>query len=173
MINALRKNYGKSLWLTRLVLALSILFGDLFSINTFLGLMSMMGLQVQSTFAGYIVYAVISVFIAECLSRLIIKFCFNTFRIYVIPYSEFVVLFLLTLSASNVLSGVLKLVYFLTPASVVFGETIISFVTSAIAFFCLFLVVKKLYLNDKNAPFVFKWFAIMFLAFSAIVAFFL
>ena len=173
MINALRKNYGKTLWVTRLILAISILIGDLFSISTFFGLMSMMGLQMQSTLAGYIFYAIVSVAITEVLARFVIRFCFNTLRIYVIPYHEFVILFLLTLSCSKVLSGLIKLVYFITPVAAIFGEVIISFVTSAIAFFCLFLVVKKLYLNDKNAPFVFKWFAIFFLAFSAITAFFL
>lgn len=173
MINALRKNYGATLWTTRLILALSILFSDLFSINTFLGLMAMMGLKMQSTFAGYLLYAVMSVIITELLSRLVIRFCFNTLHIYVIPYHEFAILFLLAICFSNVMSGTIKLIYFITPVAMVFGETIIGFVTSAIAFFCLFLVVKKLYLNDKNAPFIFKWFAIFFLAFSAVVAFFL
>ena len=173
MINALRHNYGKTLWLTRLVLALSILFCDLFSVSTFFGLMAMMGIKMSGTLAGYVLYAVLTLVITEVLSRIVIRFCFNTLRIFVIPYNEFVVLFLLALTASNVLAGVIKLVYFITPVATVFGETIIGFVTSSIAFFCLFLVTKKLYLNDKNAPFVFKWFAIFFLAFSAIVAFFL
>ena len=55
MISALRKNYGKTLWITRLILAVSILFGDLFSISTFFGLMAMMGLQVQGTVAGCVI----------------------------------------------------------------------------------------------------------------------
>ena len=173
MINALRKNYGRTLWLTRLVLALTILFSSLFSINTFLGLMKMMGLAIESTVAGYIVYVAFTLLITEFFSRMIIKFSFSMLRIFTIPYSEFVVLFLLTLSASNLLAGVIKLVYFITPVAAVFGETLISFVTNAIAFFCLFLVTKKLYLNDKNAPYIFKWFAILFLAFSAVLAFFL
>ena len=173
MIKALRKNYGRALWTTRLVLGLSILFSDLFSAGTFFGLLAMMGVQIQSTFAGYILYAVITLIITEVLSRIVIRFSFNTLRIYMIPYNEFVILFMLTLAVSNLFAGVIKLVYFLTPVAAVFGETIISFVTSSIAFFGLFLVVKKLYLNDKNAPFVFKWFAIFFLVFSAIVAFFL
>ena len=54
MINALRHNYGKTLWLTRLVLALSILFCDLFSVSTFFGLMAMMGIKMSGTFAGYV-----------------------------------------------------------------------------------------------------------------------
>ncbi len=173
MINALRKNYGRTLWFTRLVLALTILFSSLFSINTFLGLLKMMGFAIESTVAGYIVYVAFTLLITEFFSRMIIKFSFNMLRIFTIPYSEFVVLFLLTLSASNLLAGVIKLVYFITPVAAVFGETLISFVTNAIAFFCLFLVTKKLYLNDKNAPYIFKWFAILFLAFSAVLAFFL
>ena len=173
MINALRKNYSRTLWLTRLVLALAILFSNLFSINTFFGLMAMMGLVIQNTVAGYIIYVVLNLVLTEFFARVIIRFIFNILRIFTIPYSEFVVLFLLTLCASNLLAGVIKLVYFITPVAAVFGETLISFVTNAIAFFCLFLVTKKLYLNDKNAPYIFKWFAILFLAFSAIVAFFL
>ena len=173
MINALRKNYGRTLWLTRLVLALTILFSNLFSINTFFGLLAMMGVVVGNTIAGYILYVALTLVITEFLSRMIIKFSFNMLRIFTIPYSEFVVLFLLALCASNLMAGAIKLVYFITPVAAVFGETLISFVTNAIAFFCLFLVTKKLYLNDKNAPYVFKWFAILFLGLSAVLAFFL
>lgn len=173
MINELRKNYGRALWITRIVLAVTILFSNLFAINTFFGLMDMVGLAINSTVAGYVFYVVFSLIITEFLSRVIIKFSINTLHIYTIPYSEFVVLFLLALSASNLLAGVLKLVYFITPAAAVFGETLIPFVTNAIAFFGLFLVAKKLYLNDKNAPYVFKWFAILFFGFSAVNAFFL
>lgn len=173
MISALRKNYGRTLWLTRLVLALTILFSNLFSINTFFGLMQMMGLAIGNTVAGYIIYVAFNLLLTEFFSRVIIRFSFNMLRIFTIPYSEFVVLFLLAISASNLLAGVIKLVYFITPVAAVFGETLISFVTNSIAFFCLFLVTKKLYLNDKNAPYIFKWFAILFLGFSAVLAFFL
>ena len=57
MISALRKNYGRTLWLTRLVLALTILFSNLFSINTFFGLMQMMGLAIAHEVREQVVLA--------------------------------------------------------------------------------------------------------------------
>ena len=171
MLNLLKKNYGRTLWIVRIVLALTILLNDLFSINTFYGLMEMMGISTPRVWYAYLFYAIITLLITEVFARIFIKFCFNFLRIYFIPYNEFMVLFLATLALNNLVSGLVKLLYFVTPVIAVFGEILIGFVTSAVAFFILFLVVKKLYLNDKNAPFVFKWFTIIFLFVNALFAF--
>ena len=111
--------------------------------------------------------------VAELLIRLLSRAAFNLLHVYVIPFNEFVVLFMLATALKNLVAGLIKLLYLLTPVAMVFGEILIDFIVGAGVYFALYLVVKKLYLNDKTAPFVFKWGVILYMAFSFLSLFFL
>ncbi len=171
MLDLLRKNYGLTLWLTRAILGLSVILGHWFFIDSFFAAMSSAGIIVPRAWYVYLLYAFISVIVIELISRVFIKCAFNLAKIYVIPFSEFIILFLAAVAVINIISGSVKLLYLLTPAMFVFGEALITFVISAGVFFGLFLIVKKFYLNDKNAPYIFKISVWIFLGLSVINAF--
>ena len=162
MLDLLRKNYGLTLWLTRAILGLSVILGHWFFIDSFFAAMSSAGIIVPRAWYVYLLYAFISVIVIELISRVFIKCAFNLAKIYVIPFSEFIILFLAAVAVINIISGSVKLLYLLTPA---------IFVISAGVFFGLFLIVKKFYLNDKNAPYIFKISVWIFLGLSVINAF--
>ena len=171
MLNLLRKNYGLTLWLTRIILGFAVILGQWFNIDSVFALMASSGLVVPRAWYIYLLYALVSVIVIEVLSRVFIKCAFNLAKIYVIPFNEFVILFMASLAVINVVSGLIKLLYLITPAMFVFGEILINFVVSAVVFFGLFSIVKKLYLNDKNAPYIFKISVWIFLALSVVNAF--
>lgn len=171
MLNLLRKNYGLTLWLTRIILGLSVILGQWFNIESVFALISQTGLVVPRAWYIYLSYAFVSVIVIELLSRLFIKCAFNLAKIYVIPFSEFVILFMTAIAAINIVAGIFKLLYLITPAMFVFGEKLIVFVVSAFIFFGLFLIVKRFYLNDKTAPYIFKISVWIFLGLSVINAF--
>lgn len=172
MIKMLRKNYALTLWLTRLVLGLSVLFGQFFNIESNFTLWAMLGMPVPRAWYVWLAYGVVSVIVVELLTRLLTKLIlYNMMRVFVIPFSEFVVLFMASTAVINAISGLIKLVYLITPAAFVFGEVLIDFIVSAAVYFGLFIVVKRLYLNDKSAPYFFKWSALTFAVLSFLNAF--
>lgn len=169
MIKLLRKNYSLTLWLTRLVYGLALLLGQMFYIDTAAGWITMLtGYVVRQTWSFYVIFAIVSTAMYEIIIRLGTRLVFNFSRLVIIPFGEFVILMMWAGAVINVMSGLIKLVYLLSPAAMVFGEWLITFVVSAFVYFGLFMVVKKLYLNDKNAPYVFKVGALVFLMLSVI-----
>ncbi len=174
MVNILRKNYALTVWLTRIVYGLALLFGQMFTIDSVFGWMSMMsGIALPRTWYIYFAYAVIMTALMEIIIRVLTRLIFSYLKLVVIPVNEFIVLFMLAGAVINIVSGLIKLVYLITPAAMVFGERLITPVVAAAVYFGLFLIVKRLYLNDKNAPFVFKSGVIAFIIFSLISLFIL
>lgn len=171
MPDFLKKNYGRTLWITRVVLGLSVLLGQMFFIDSVFSLTAYMGVRIPRAWYVYLLYGFVMVVVTELAIRLLSRLAFNLLHLYVIPLNEFAILMMWASAAINVLCGLVKLLYLITPAISVFGELLIGFVISAAVYFCLFLAVKKMYLNDKNAPFVFKSAAWIFFALSFLGAF--
>ncbi len=174
MLGLLKKNYGLSLWIVRVIFGLTLILGQFFYIDSVMAYVSMLlGVQIPRVWWFYFIYALFATAIAELLIRLLSRAAFNLLHVYVIPFNEFVVLFMLATALKNLVAGLIKLLYLLTPVVMVFGEILIDFIVGAGVYFALYLVVKKLYLNDKTAPFVFKWGVILYMAFSFLSLFFL
>lgn len=174
MINILRKNYALTLWLTRVIYGLALLLGQMFAIDSAFGWLSMaLGVAVPRAWYVYLAYAVVMTAVMELIIRLLTRLIFNFLRLVIIPFNEFIILFMLSGAVVNAVSGLIKLVYLVSPAAMVFGESLITPVVSAAVYFGLFLLVKRLYLNDKNAPYVFRCGVITFMIFSVISLFIL
>ena len=105
---------------------------------------------------------------AELIWRLVFRFGLRLMNLYVIPQSEGILLLLVYLCFRNFAVGAVNLIFMISPVAYSFGAILVDFVATAMMFFFYFRMLKKYYLNDKTAPFVFKLIAIPVLVYYAV-----
>lgn len=168
MIEKLRKNYSLSVWLTRLCFYISFVFCNWFYIESVFNYMSLAGIfdaALERSFWLIAATGLLSAVVAEVLVRLLLRFGLYVSRIVMVPRNEFSVLFLLCLVPINLIMGALNLLYYLTPVIIGWGSVLFEIVVATPFLYLFFVKTKKLYFNDKSAPYYFKVFAVAYLVY--------
>lgn len=165
------KNYGKTLNITRALLVATFTFSTLFeveSVFTLLGLM--MGEAFSRNVFIYLLYGILSWGIFELFIRFAINLTLNYAKIYVLPEKEIALVALMLAIPRNVLFGLFKLSYFLSPIIAFWGDILLEILVTLPFAVMFWKIIKKNYLSSANAPFVFKVAAIVFFGYYALSA---
>lgn len=156
-MNSLKKNYGLSLWLTRLAFVACNVFSKwlhITSIAAALGEQSGWEPEIYDSFWFALllgaVFAVVTLLIFTWFVRWFLRFS----RLHNLPASEIVLFAVLFAALKNLISGLMKLTYLITPVIIGWGQLLFDFVALIAAVIAFYHFISKRYLSEGNrAPF--------------------
>ena len=173
MLKFVQQNYKRSLWIFRVLLALFCALCAFKNLEYSAFMLVQYGFfeAVPKSVLLFAVFGIIYAIAVELLARLVVSVALKAAKIYTLPKQELVVWTMGALVVKFAVLAALNALYLLTPVITVIGGILFGFLANAIMFLLLWIVLKKLYFNDKNAPFVFKAYALTFVIVAAVSIF--
>ena len=171
MIDVVKKNYKLWLWLARLSLLVVVTLSSIFTIQSSAILMSEVFLSVDNALKNnvlvYVLFGVLQTVFVELFCRLLLYIVTKGFKIFTLPSNQVIVWLLLCMVIKYALLAGLSGLFFVTPVIYLYN-VILEFITTLVACVLFWLVIKKVYLNDKTAPNAFFALAALFAAYMAV-----
>lgn len=163
MLNFIKKDFRRSMWIIRIVLAIAISFGLMFETNS---LMIFMSLYLSQTITRSIIFNILFGIIAVLFYEIFIKFIVNYFlrasNVYNLPRQEIILFALLFHIPYFVVLGLFNLLFFIYPHIYLWGSLIFPIIVAIPCLILFFNTINKLYLNVQTAPNFFKMILIYF-----------
>ncbi len=163
MLEKLKKNYGLTVWIVRIVFYLSFTLAQLVNIDSILNYVSA-AWQVPYGWHTFLFIGVLSAVLTEIFWRLAFRIGLKLVNLYTVPASEASLLFFACYTVRNLVEGILWLCV-TVPTYRAFLFLPVSIVLSAGMGFLFFTLLKRYYLNSKTAPFVFRVFLVVYAVF--------
>lgn len=162
-------NYRRTLNITRGLLILTFVFCNLYDIDSSFALFNLMfrDIMLNRSLLVYLFYGIFTWGIFEVLIRIITSMSLNFSGIHVLPREKIVLLILMLAVPRNILFGLLKLTYFLTPVVAMWGDVLLEFVVTLPFAIFFWKIIKQKYLSNGNAPYVLKSAILVFLGYYA------
>ena len=175
MVKFIQSNYSRSLWIFRIALAVFASLASFLTVEAYVFMCSeiyaLLPVLIPKNALIYILYGVIYAVLAELFARLLVLLGLRFCRIYTIPKNELAVWAVAALAVKTALTAAFNALYFISPVIVSFGAMPFAFAVNVFVFIGLWAVIKKLYLNDKSAPYAFRALAAVFAIVTAITLF--
>jgi hypothetical protein len=161
VIKVAREHYNLSIWITRILLAVLGTLSSLFLIDATLSEWAAI-VSIKKAAWIYLLFGVAYAAVTEFVARLFVYLSLRLSKVYTIPRRELNLFALMAVALRFAILSLLNNLYFITPVITVFGGVLFGFIASLVAFLLLWTVINRLYLNDKNAPLLFKSYAVVF-----------
>lgn len=163
MIEFIRKDYRRSVWLIRIVLVFAVSFGLMFDIDSSMVFLSMALTQFTRSYLYNLVFAIIIVIIIEFITTMVVRFALSYAKIYNLPRHELILFAMFFQIPYYLILGVLNLTYYFVPFFFMWGSMLFGLIASIPCFLFFFKTINKLYLNAQTSAYFYKVIMIVYL----------
>ncbi|MEG1711239.1 MAG: hypothetical protein RR054_02570 [Clostridia bacterium] len=160
----IRNNYNLSQWIVRIIYIISVVFAEWFNLNSIVRLINTQYSLILNPYWLYvIIFGIIESIVALVFLRFAIKGIKFFGRFYTLPESECTFLLVLACIIANIAAGVMRLSYLITPLVFVWGKYLFGILSGFPAMLWFFGKLKKYYINEQTAQYMFLWIMLGFL----------
>ncbi len=158
-MNLLKKNYGLTLWLVRIAYIAASIFGkwpENTSTVVILGEQYGLDINVYGSVWAVVLYGLLSAALMLVIITWFAGWIFRYARIYNLPVKEITLFVVLFAALKNLIGGLLKLTYLISPLFIGWGKILYDFIGMVIAVILFYRFVDKKYLPDGNKAYFFR-----------------
>jgi len=174
MIKFFQSNYNRSLWIFRIAVAVFCSLACFLTVEYYVFVYSEIYSLLPIIRKNVFIYIAVGVFFSvffELFARVFVIFGLRISRIYTIPKHELTVWVMGAVVVKCALTAAFNALYFVSPVIVSFGAIPFTFAVNAAVFIGLWVIIKKLYLNDSNSTYAFRALALAFAVLTAVSLF--